>query len=71
MGFDAKGCISPKQVSVVNEYFGVSQKELQKAKEIVSLFEEQRAKGVTGFSHSEYGFIDEPIYKGALAVLKR
>jgi len=25
---------------------------------------------VTGFTHETYGFIDEPVYKGALAVLK-
>ena len=25
--------------------------------------------GITGFSDDEFGFIDEPIYKGALALL--
>jgi citrate lyase subunit beta/citryl-CoA lyase len=29
-----------------------------------------RDSGVTGFVDEEYGFIDEPIYKGALALLK-
>ncbi len=69
MGFDAKGCISPKQVDALFEIFGYSEEEIKKAKEIVRLFEENRAKGVTGFTHERYGFIDEPIYKGALLVL--
>jgi len=34
------------------------------------MFEERRAEGITGFSDERYGFIDEPIYKGALALLK-
>ncbi len=69
MGYDAKGCISPKQVEIVNSFFKTNDDELQKAKEIVKLFEENKAKGITGFSHDKYGFIDEPIYKNALNVL--
>jgi citrate lyase subunit beta/citryl-CoA lyase len=69
IGYDAKGCISPKQVEIVNEIFGSDLAEIKKAQEIIRLFEEQSAKGVTGFSHPKYGFIDEPIYKGALAVV--
>jgi citrate lyase subunit beta/citryl-CoA lyase len=71
MGFSAKGCISPKQVEIVNELFGADTDEIQKAKEIVELFEANQEKGITGFSHDKYGFIDEPIYKGALSVLGR
>lgn len=69
MGFTAKGCLSPAQVSAVNRIFGLDENELLRAKEIVRLFEAERAQGVTGFVHAEYGFIDEPIYKGALALL--
>lgn len=69
MGFDAKGCISPAQADLIHEIFGHSEAELTRAREIVRLFEEQAACGVTGFVHEGYGFIDEPIYKGALAVL--
>ncbi|MDD2448679.1 MAG: aldolase/citrate lyase family protein [Sulfurimonas sp.] len=69
LGYDAKACISPSQVSLVNENFSYSELEIERAKEIVKLFEMQREKGVTGFTHPEYGFIDEPIYKGALALL--
>ncbi|WP_297483091.1 aldolase/citrate lyase family protein [Sulfurimonas sp.] len=71
MGYDAKGCISPKQVSLVNEIFIDREKEIQRAKIIVKLFEMHRDEGITGFVDEEYGFIDEPIYKGALNILKR
>ncbi len=70
MGFDAKGCLSPKQAEQVLQAFGTDEAALHRAREIVALFEAERAKGVTGFTHEVYGFIDEPIYKGALAVLK-
>ncbi len=70
MGYDAKGCISPKQVEIVNDVFARPKEEIERAKEIVRLFEEKRSEGITGFSHPKYGFIDEPIYKGALAILK-
>lgn len=71
MGYDAKGCISPTQVSIVNEVFADEEKEILRAKTIVKLFELKREEGITGFEDEEFGFIDEPIYKGALAVLNK
>ena len=70
MGFDAKGCISPAQVELVNKIFVNSELEVQRAHTIVKLFEMHQEMGITGFVDEEYGFIDEPIYKGALAVLQ-
>jgi len=70
MGFDAKGCLSPKQVAQTQATFGLDAKERARAEHIVKAFELQQSKGVTGFSDEKYGFIDEPIYKGALALLK-
>lgn len=69
MGFDAKGCIAPAQVELIHDILGHSHSEFAQAREIVAVFEERAAQGVTGFDHERYGFIDEPIYKGALAVL--
>lgn len=69
MGYDAKGCISPKQVELVNELFVDKEKERKRAQTIVKLFEMHRDEGITGFVDEEYGFIDEPIYKGALNIL--
>jgi citrate lyase subunit beta / citryl-CoA lyase len=69
MGYDAKGCISPKQAEVVNATFVDKEAEIKRAKVIVKLFEMHKEEGVTGFVDEEYGFIDEPIYKGALTLL--
>ena len=71
MGFEAKGCLSPQQAQQVQEAFKLKENEIARARYIVERFESQRAKGVTGFSDDKYGFIDEPIYKGALALLYR
>jgi len=70
MGFTAKGCTSPSQVKIVNQIFSVNENEIQKAKYIKMIFENQKAKGNTGFSDEKYGFIDEPIYKDAILILK-
>ena len=70
MGYDAKGCISPKQVALVRKTFINKEEEIKRAKVIVKLFEMHRDEGITGFSDEEYGFIDEPIYKGALKLLE-
>lgn len=69
MEFDAKGCISPQQVALIHQVFGHNDEELERCRTIVRLFEEHRERGISGFVHERYGFIDEPIYKGALAVL--
>lgn len=69
MGYDAKGCISPAQVEMIHEIFGHSEAEIEKCREIVNLFEEHSARGISGFVDERFGFIDEPIYKGALSVL--
>lgn len=71
MGYDAKGCISPKQVKLVNEMFVNEEAQIQRAHVIIKLFEMHQSEGITGFVDEEYGFIDEPIYKGALSLLGR
>jgi len=70
MGYDSKGCISPAQVELVNKKFVDKQELINRAKIIVKLFEIHEQEGITGFVDEDYGFIDEPIYKGALALLK-
>lgn len=71
MGFDAKGCISPAQVELVNKQFTDEEEQILRAKSIIKLFEFKKEQGITGFEDDEYGFIDEPIYKGALSLLYR
>ncbi len=70
MGFGCKSCISPTQVNIANKIFGINKEELEKANYIKDIFEKQKALGVTGFSDEKYGFIDEPIYKDALLIIK-
>jgi len=69
IGFTAKGCTSPDQVTIVNEMFLQNNDEIIKAKYIKKIFEQNKANGITGFSDIKYGFIDEPIYRDALLVL--
>ena len=71
MGYDAKACISPQQVKLVNKIFMDEKAQIKRAEIIVKLFESNREKGITGFVDEEYGFIDEPIYKGALLLLEK
>jgi len=71
MGYDAKGCISPAQVALVNKTFTNEEELIKRAKVIVKLFELHRDEGITGFVNEEYGFVDEPIYKGALSLLSQ
>ena len=71
MGYDAKGCISPKQVEMTNKMFINEEAQINRAKIIIKLFEMHQDMGISGFVDEEYGFIDEPIYKGALVLLNK
>ena len=71
MGFNAKGCVSPAQADEVMKAFELKDEELERARYIIELFEKMQEQGVTGFADETYGFIDEPIYKGALKVLQK
>jgi len=69
MGFTSKACMGPAQVEVVNRVFEVDEDEIKRALEIKEAFEANSQKGINGFMHKEYGFIDEPIYKDALNII--
>lgn len=71
IGYDAKGCITPDQAELIHQTFGYSDVEIERCREIIRLFEIHSAQGISGFVDERFGFIDEPIYKGALAVVKR
>jgi len=70
MGYEAKGCISPNQVKLINAMFVNAEEQIKRAHVIVKLFLMHQEMGITGFVDEDYGFIDEPIYKGALALLE-
>jgi citrate lyase subunit beta/citryl-CoA lyase len=70
MGFSTKACMGPLQVEIANEIFGIDRKALSRAQHIKKAFESSAKQGENGFMDDEYGFIDEPIYRDALLVLK-
>jgi len=70
MGFESKACMGPKQVEIANEVFDTNDMEIKRAKYIKEVFELNASKGINGFMDDRYGFIDEPIYRDALNILK-
>ncbi|WP_457606311.1 HpcH/HpaI aldolase/citrate lyase family protein [Nitratifractor sp.] len=70
MGFAAKACMGPAQVEIANRIFRVGEDALQRAGEIVEAFEASSRRGIHGFMHERYGFIDEPIYRDAINTLR-
>jgi len=70
MGFVSKACMGPKQVAIANEVFGLDNNTLLRATHIKKRFEEESIKNNHGFMDEQYGFIDEPIYRDALLILK-
>lgn len=70
MGFTSKGCVSPAQAYEVMKHFVLEDEELQRAKYIIELFEKNQKQGTTAIVDEKYGFIDEPIYKGALKLVQ-
>jgi len=67
---NAKVAISPTQVDIINKCFKTDEKDIQKAKYIKKIFEKNKQNGISGFVDKKYGFIDEPIYKDALLLLR-
>ena len=70
IGLNAKVAISPTQVDIINKCFKTDEKDIQKAKYIKKIFEKNKQNGISGFVDKKYGFIDEPIYKDALLLLR-
>ena len=70
MGFTSKACMGPKQVAIANEVFDLDKNVYMRAQHIKEAFETHAKQGINGFMDDKYGFIDEPIYRDALLVLK-
>ena len=68
MGFEGKGCIHPRQISIINQAFSPSQKEIEKAKKIVLAFEEAQRNGLSVVSVGTK-MVDPPIVKRALRTI--
>ena len=70
MGFTTKACMGPLQVAIANEVFGTNEEAIKRALHIKEAFEASASQGENGFMDEKYGFVDEPIYRDALLVLK-
>lgn len=64
LGFDGMGCIHPRQIVVIHEYFAPDANEIEKAKKIVNAFMEATEKGL-GVVSLGTKMIDPPIVKRA------
>lgn len=70
MGFTTKACMGPLQVEIANKIFTPNHEAIRRANHIKRVFEASSKKDENGFMDETYGFIDEPIYRDALLILK-
>jgi len=64
LGFDGMGCIHPRQIGVIHEYYAPNKTEIEKAKRIVWAFDEATKKGL-GVVSLGSKMIDPPVVKRA------
>ena len=64
LGFDGMGCIHPRQIKVIHEYFAPNDEEIEKAEKIVIAFYEATEKGL-GVVSLGSKMIDPPVVKRA------
>jgi citrate lyase subunit beta/citryl-CoA lyase len=64
LGFDGMGCIHPRQIGVIHEYFAPDSQEIDKAMKIVNAFIEASEKGL-GVVSLGTKMIDPPVVKRA------
>lgn len=69
LGFDGMGCIHPRQIKVIQEYFGPDEAEIEKAKKIVNAFilATEQGFGVVSLGSK---MIDPPVVKRAERTIK-
>ncbi len=68
LGFDGMGCIHPRQIKVIHEYFAPDSIEIEKAKKIVLAFDEATTKGL-GVVSLGTKMIDPPVVKRAVKTI--
>jgi len=69
LGFDGKGCIHPRQITVIHEAFAPEAGEIAKAQKIVLAFEKAEKAGL-GVVSLGSKMIDPPVVKRALKTVK-
>ncbi len=70
LGFDGMGCIHPRQIKVIHEFFAPNEKEIDKAKKIVNAFHIATEKGL-GVVSLGSKMIDPPVVKRAQRTIEQ
>ena len=70
LGFDGGACIHPAQVAILNEEFSPSDTDVERAEQIIALYDEAKSDGA-GAVAFEGKMIDEPIVRRAKRMLTR
>ncbi|MFH0894865.1 MAG: aldolase/citrate lyase family protein [Bacteroidota bacterium] len=68
LGYEGMGCIHPRQIRVIHEYYAPDSAEIEKSKKIVLAFDEATAKGL-GVVSLGTKMIDPPVVKRALKMI--
>ncbi len=68
LGFVGMGCIHPRQVKVVNEFFAPDEKEIEKAKRIVFAFHKAQKEGKAVVAVGSK-MVDPPVVKRAIQII--
>ena len=69
LGFEGKGCIHPRQISVIHEAFMPTEEEIEKAKKIVTVFLEAKERKLSVVSLGSK-MIDPPVVKRAENIVR-
>ncbi|MFH0735420.1 MAG: aldolase/citrate lyase family protein [bacterium] len=69
LGFEGKGCIHPRQISVIHKAFAPTIEEIEKAKKIVIAYENAEKMGL-GVVSLGSKMIDAPVVKRAIRTIK-
>ena len=70
LGFDGMGCIHPRQIKIIHEYFAPNEKEIDRAKKIVNAFHIATEKGL-GVVSLGSKMIDPPVVKRAQRTIEQ
>lgn len=69
LGFDGKSLINPRQIETVNKVYEPTEKEIEKAKNVIAAIEEARLKG-SGVIAMNGQMVDRPVVLRAQRVMK-
>ncbi len=70
LGFDGMGCIHPRQIKIIHEYFAPNEKEIERAKKVINAFHIATDKGL-GVVSLGSKMIDPPVVKRAQRTIEQ